>query len=95
MVHHVEHALHGHGMRTLAEVLLRTDQANAHLVELRLHDGRIEPVPEGPGAHVDDHVADLRVLSQILQQLTNDRPLVDRLGRVARFDELTVYVDAK
>nr|WP_063711889.1 hypothetical protein [Nocardia sp. BMG111209] len=32
VVHHVEHALHRNGMRTLAEVLFGADEADAHLV---------------------------------------------------------------
>ncbi|MDO3645652.1 hypothetical protein Q3A91_01595 [Nocardia mangyaensis] len=94
VVHHVEHALHRHGMRSLAEVLLGADEADTHLVELGFDDGGVEPVAKCAGAHVDDDVAHLGVLSQVLEQIPEHRPLVDGLGRVTRFDELGRDLDA-
>ncbi|OBA68221.1 hypothetical protein A5780_08710 [Nocardia sp. 852002-20019_SCH5090214] len=88
VVHHVEHALHRHGMRTFAEVLLGADEADTHLVELGFDDGGVEAVAEGTRAHVDDDVADLGMLGQVPEQLPYDRPLVDGLGRVAGLNEL-------
>nr|WP_280500608.1 hypothetical protein [Nocardia farcinica] len=94
VVHHVEHAFHGHGVRAFAEVLLGADEADTHLVELGLDDGGIEPVAEGAGAHVDDDVANFGMLGEVLEQFPEDRPLVDGLGRIAGLDELRSHFDA-
>ncbi len=94
VIHHVEHAFHRHGMRTFAEVFLGADEADAHLVELGLDDGGIKPVAESTGAHVDDDVADFGMLGEVLEQIPEDRPLVDALGRIAGLDELCGHFDA-
>nr|WP_062969391.1 hypothetical protein [Nocardia gamkensis] len=94
VIHHVEHAFHRHGVRAFAEVFLGADEADAHLVELGLDDRRVEAVAEGTGAHVDDDVADFGMLGEVLEQIPEDRPLVDGLGRIAGLDELRGDFDA-
>nr|WP_228816352.1 hypothetical protein [Nocardia elegans] len=94
MIHHVEHALHRHRVRAFAEVLFGADDAHAHLVELGFDDGGVEAVAEGTRAHVDDDVADVGMVGEVLEQLPEHGPLVDRLGRVAGLDELLDHVHA-
>nr|WP_228803072.1 hypothetical protein [Nocardia farcinica] len=94
VIHHVEHAFHRHGVRSFAEVFFGADEADAHLVELGFDDGGVEPVAEGAGAHVDDDVADFGMLGEVLEQIPEDRPLVDALGRIAGLDELRGNFDA-
>ncbi|OBA45988.1 hypothetical protein A5789_05745 [Nocardia sp. 852002-51101_SCH5132738] len=79
-------------MGTFAEVLFGADDAHAHLVELRLDDGGVEAVAKGARAHVDDDVPDFGMVGEVLEQFPEDGPLVDRLGRVAGFDELLDHV---
>nr|WP_280351518.1 hypothetical protein [Nocardia abscessus] len=88
IVHDVQHAFHGLGVRTLAEVFFGADQTNPDGAELSFNDRGIEPIPECPRAHVDDDVLDLRVDGQVLQQFPNNGSLLDRLRRVAGLDEL-------
>lgn len=88
VVHHVEHAFHCLGVRPLAEVLLCAQETNTHGFKLGFDDGRVEAVPEGARAHVDDDVLDLRMFGQVAQELSEDGTFVHRLGGVAGLNEL-------
>nr|WP_264767060.1 hypothetical protein [Nocardia aurantia] len=79
---------HHVGIDALTEVLFRRNQLHAHEIELPLGDRSIDVVTERTRPHIDDHIPDLRMLTEIVQHLLECRALLDRLTGHAGFDEL-------
>nr|WP_228818676.1 hypothetical protein [Nocardia transvalensis] len=79
---------HHLGVDALAEILSGRDQFDAHHVELPCGHRGVDVVAERPRTRVHDDVLDLRVLLQEGHHLLKLAPLLDRLSRDARLDEL-------
>nr|WP_306359834.1 hypothetical protein [Nocardia sp. CC227C] len=90
IVEDVGDRLHRFSEDSLAEVLACGDQPDAQFVEEPLGDRRIDVVAECPGAGVDDHVLDLAVVAQVLDQLLELSPLIDGLGGYPGIEELSL-----
>lgn len=89
LVEGVGDGFHGVGHRAGAEVFLAGNDPDTEQAQRPLGDRGIDRVAERAGAHVDDDVVDLAaVVFQVGQQLLEHWPLLDRLCRVARLDEL-------
>nr|WP_292732387.1 MULTISPECIES: hypothetical protein [unclassified Microbacterium] len=87
-VHNVGDRFHGIGHVALTEIFLGRDELHTHARKDALGDSGVSQVSEGTRTHVDHDIADLGMMLDVAQHLAKDRPLTDRLGRVAGLDEL-------
>ncbi|MFZ1300960.1 MAG: hypothetical protein WAQ27_00025 [Candidatus Microsaccharimonas sp.] len=87
-IHDVGDGLHGVGHVPLAEFFFRRDEADTLLEQFSLRDRRIREVSEDARSHVNHDVPHVRMLIDVAQQSLELWSLRDRLGRLARFDEL-------
>ncbi|MDX6285903.1 MAG: hypothetical protein QOG53_1388 [Frankiales bacterium] len=87
VVEGVLNGLHSVGDVPFAEVFLAGDDPDAQQFEGAFGDGGFNVVAERPRAHIDDDEVDIAVGFEVSHHSPEDRPALNALGRVARFDE--------